>query len=394
MPQSSAPLDLGEEQVLFFRARRGHLVPPGAATPAAAARAILGAQSQQVPPSLLALSARTRGRPTAAALAAALETAPRELVRTWGQRDTVHVYDAASEWADVVTARGDWVISGRRGLMPPEPLVAKARKALQSAGRPLTRRDLFPMIPKAYLRAVQERVGAGDAAMRFAAGRALWRLALDGDACAAGKVGAEQFYAARTDWFPDLPWPSGRPDAPAAAVRLTGRYLATYGPATPADVAHFFGARVSSAREWLARLAKGTPLIEIRCGDRKGLVARAADATDLRAKPPRAAAAWPPRLLPLWDCLLMGHADKSWTAPDEAVRKAVWRKAAFVAAVVMHRGRIVATWSHARKGRRLSVTVETLPPWKAAVTAGVKRDAQDVAAHLGLEGADVSIGKA
>ncbi|MBZ0268130.1 winged helix DNA-binding domain-containing protein, partial [bacterium] len=179
-------------------------------------------------------------------------------------------------------------------------------------------------------------------------------------------------------------------EASAAAARLASRYLATYGPATPADVAHFFGARVSSAREWLALLAKETPLLEVHCGDRRQLVAHAEDRKDLCAEPPRATSAWPPRLLPLWDCLLMGHADKTWTAPDEAVRKAVWRKAAFVAAVVLHRGRVVATWSHTKKGRRLAVTVETLPPWKAAVAAAVKREAQAVAAHLEREGADVT----
>ena len=64
-------LELDEEQVLWFRARRGHLAAPGATDPADAARALLGAQSQQLAPSLWALAMRTRGRPTAAEVASA-----------------------------------------------------------------------------------------------------------------------------------------------------------------------------------------------------------------------------------------------------------------------------------------------------------------------------------
>ena len=70
-------------------------------------RAIIGAQSQQLSPSLLALSQRTAGRPTAAALERSLLEMPRELVRTWGQRGTVHVYAAADDWALVVYLASD-----------------------------------------------------------------------------------------------------------------------------------------------------------------------------------------------------------------------------------------------------------------------------------------------
>ena len=81
MPRPSR-LELTEEQVLCFRARRSHLAGTGARSPLAAARAILGAQSQQLSSSLLALSLRTRGQPTAARLQSLLFRSPRRLVRT------------------------------------------------------------------------------------------------------------------------------------------------------------------------------------------------------------------------------------------------------------------------------------------------------------------------
>ena len=52
-----------EEQVLYFRPRRGVPAAPGAPDTAAPARAILGAQVQQLPPAMPALGLRTGGRP-------------------------------------------------------------------------------------------------------------------------------------------------------------------------------------------------------------------------------------------------------------------------------------------------------------------------------------------
>ena len=130
-------LRLTEDQVLFFRAKRGHLAGPGATSPVAAARALIGAQSQQLAPSLLALSLRTKGRPTGRALETQLFEAPRKLVRTWGQRDTLFLFDAEQDWADVIAAREEWRPRGLGGKMPPEATLAKALEALVEADEPL-----------------------------------------------------------------------------------------------------------------------------------------------------------------------------------------------------------------------------------------------------------------
>jgi hypothetical protein len=90
-----------EEQVLYFRGRRGLLAGPGADDPVVTARSLLGAQAQQPGPGMLALSQRTKGRPGVAAIRALLSRkgrrAPR-LVRAWGQRETLHIYDPR-DWA-------------------------------------------------------------------------------------------------------------------------------------------------------------------------------------------------------------------------------------------------------------------------------------------------------
>ncbi len=170
------PLELTEEQVLFFRARRGHLAGPGAPDVAAAARAILGAQSQQLPPSLLALSLRTAGRPAATEVKERLLGPGCELVKTWGQRDTLHVYDP-TDWADVVSARERWAPGGRRGVEPSEELLDTVRGILAEAGGKVTRKDLFEVLPASYVAEAAAKLGPGRPALQLAAGRPLWVLA-------------------------------------------------------------------------------------------------------------------------------------------------------------------------------------------------------------------------
>jgi PAS domain S-box-containing protein len=312
-------VSVSEEQVLWFRARRGHLAGPGAADVTAAARTVLGAQAQQLPPALLALSLRTKGRPAAKEIESRLLEAPRTLVRTWGQRGTLHVYDP-DDWSAVIAARRAWGTGGRGGPMPSAATLSKARKAMHAADRPVTRGDLISVPPASYVRALAERAQAANMdARRLAASRLFWCLAESGEACLAHNVGSERAYATRRHWFPDLGWPKATPSPEGSARDLARRYLAVHGPATATDIAHFFGARVASTRRWLAEL--DDELTAVTCGDRTGLVALTEDVRDLRKKPPTTAKDWPVRLLPLWECMLMAHGDKSWTMPDDDTRR-------------------------------------------------------------------------
>lgn len=384
----AARVEVSEDQVRSFRAQRNHLTGAGAPDLRSAAATILGAQAQQLYPALLGLSMRTKGRPTAAAVQAQLTDAPRSLVRTWGQRDTLFVY-APDDWPLVVAARRHWAQSGRAGPTPTAAAVAKALAKVQALDRPAMRSDLLGIAPKSFVDALRER--AEEAKMdvqRLAAGRLIQRLAWLGETSIADIGGRERSYAARADWFGDLEWtapsdpePSAATEAAARALAL--RYFAVHGPATAQDVGHFFGARQSEVRQWLADLAPA--LTPVRCGDREGLLARSADVDLLRKPAPGTATAWPLRLLPQWESLLMAHADKSWTVPIESERKQIWRKAAVVAPVVFARGQAVATWSMKRTKTRLDITVEPLSSWRKSHAAAVKREALAVAAHYEIE---------
>jgi uncharacterized protein YcaQ len=252
----------------------------------------------------------------------------------------------------------------------------------------VTRADLEPLVPPEYVEVLRERAEmARMDPVRLGAGRLIWRLAGRGDACVAEKVGAEQTYAARGAWFPGHPWEAPPPEE--AAIRLTRRYLGLHGPATPQDVAHFFGTKVSHARAWMTALAG--ELVEVICGERTGLAALGEDAGAMDVAPPRTLLEWPVRLLPLWDTMLMAHADKSLAVPNAADGREVWRKAAYVAATVVARGRIVATWTMKRRTKRVEVGVAPLLGWSSRLLPSVRREAKALAAHLGVLEAEVAV---
>jgi len=377
-------LKLSEEQALFFRSRRGFLVE-GASTVAQCARDILGLQSQQLAPGLLALSQRLNTRPTAAELQDHLFAESRDLVRLWGQRDTIHIYDAQASWALISSARQQWSPGGRRGPLPSTESQQSALDLALAKGLVL-KKDFLPLIEPQYLKELDPRIGDDGARANFASGRLVWLLSLDGQLCLGEKQGSRQIYATRRLWFPKLEWPDSGTDPLSACVALTRGYLKVNAPATVRDIAHFFGAKVSTARQWLEVLAAEGELMCIECGDRRDLVALVCDETDLQVKPGRGAGAWPVRLLPLWDTHLMSHRDKSWTMPHAREHPLVWRKAAHVSSVVLARGRVVAVWKMQRRGRRLNFELHPLSGWKnSAHRKGFVLETEAVARHLEMQ---------
>ena len=399
------------EQALYFRAIRGHLAGPGVAGDAAEsalqiARTMVGVQSQQLGPSSYGVCIRARQRPTAAAIKSALMTSERKrVVRTWAQRETLHLLDPV-DWPVVVAARAHWANAGRRNLPPTEADLASALAFVTTSERLVTRSDLTDELSDTFMATVRPHIEKNakylfktpptdaeldEAIRRFCAGRLLWQLCNLGLLSAADKIGREQAYAPRAQWFPDLAWPELDPDD--ANRQLIRRYLAVAAPATAQDISHFFNARMSHVKRWLGQLAD--ELVAVECGAKKGLLALRADA-ELLQRAISADVDWPVRMLPMWDGMMMTHADKTWTLPDTSEHKLVWRRAAVVAPVVLVRGQIVATWRHKLKAKRVDVTLTKLKGWAnaeaergATLMAAVQAQADDLAAHLDLPEAAV-----
>jgi hypothetical protein len=380
---SDREISITEAQALAFRARRHHLLGPGAEDPAAAARAVLGIQAQVLAPALWSLAMRCAGRPPASVCEDLLEGSP-ELVRTWGQRGTVHIFDAPAHWACAVAAFRHWTIGARPGPQPDEHTIAAAAARIRELARPVTRSDLFDLIPGESLALMVERVGPGTPALRGAAGRVIWALCRRGDLSIHTTVDGEQSYILRGDRYPDLEW--SEPSEREAGLMLVRGYLAANAPATVQDVAHFLGCRVAQARRQLEAL--DAEIVAVACGGRGGLLALAADAADLARRPP---SAWRPRLLPKFDTMLMAHRDKSWTVPDADDRPRIWAKAAQVNATVLDRGRLVGTWRHTALKRSVKVEITPLSGWVDGLERALAKEAGEFALHLGRPGAEVHL---
>lgn len=371
---------LDAASVRYQRSLRAHLAGPGAERLPVAAGAVLGIQAQQEKPARHGVSLRVKDAPPSTAVERAIQT-DRSLVRVWGQRDTLHLY-APEDWPLVIAAMPTWPKSGRKGAMPSDADCAAVLEALVSAGQPLRQAALFDAIPRRFVEQAAAHPAGAKKPERFAANRIVWSLARRGALSIHGKQGSENLYVAREVAFPDLDFDVPEPDA--AAATLARRYLETFGPATPADLAHFFGARVKDAKRWLARFDE--ELLEVECEGRKGLLLLASELDAYRAAAPKPnSAAWPLRMLPLWDAQLMTHADKSWALVSPEESKAVWKKAAMLAPTIWSGGKIVGTWAQQTKRAVLRVTVTPLSGWRTPFEAKAKREAMRLAAHLEVD---------
>jgi hypothetical protein len=131
-------------------------------------------------------------------------------------------------------------------------------------------------------------------------------------------------------------WLHGRPfvDEPAALEFVVRRYLAAFGPASISDLRAW--SHVSVAR--LRPVIDAIPEVVHLRDDRDRDLIDFADA----ARPPADVPA-PPRFLPMWDSVLLGHADRSRVLPDE-YRSAVISRNGDVLPTFLIDGRVAGLW--------------------------------------------------
>jgi hypothetical protein len=158
-------------------------------------------------------------------------------------------------------------------------------------------------------------------------------------------------------------------DVLAARTELVRRYLAAFGPATRADIADWSGLRVG---DFAAALDALEPLR--RFHDERGR-----ELLDLpRAPLPAPDTPAPPRFLPKWDNVLLGHADRRRVISDEH-RKRVVGSNGDVAPTFLVDGFVAGIW-RLEKGR---VAVEPFEPLPRAARREVDEEAARLQAWLG-----------
>ena len=107
-----------------------------------------------------------------------------------------------------------------------------------------------------------------------------------------------------------LPCTAAADDGPAAIAQLVRRYLMAFGPATMADISQFTILKRSVLRNVVESMSDvvavggpdGSQLIDVEGGE---------------PLPDAEAATLPPRLLGMWDSVLLAYEDRSRVIPDE-----------------------------------------------------------------------------
>ncbi|WP_041785408.1 winged helix DNA-binding domain-containing protein [Rhodospirillum centenum] len=345
---TGVPLAVGLPQALAFRLARQHLVLP-ADDPVSVARTLLGAQAQVQSAAVLQLRARTAGFPDAV-LDRALYT-DRTLVRLWAQRSTLHL--TARDDLGLILALRRLYAGGyhrwyaREGLEPDQVdrLVTAVAEAV--AAGPHSRMDLSRLLtPRlgAWAQPWLEHSWGGIIKLAAALGHVC-----HGPARTEGEAGVEALFVSLPRWVDLPPVPEGR----VAMAALLRRYLAVYGPAGVGDFRKFTGLPGAAVPQAFADL--GPELLPVDLAGRRAFVL-AADEAALRTAEPE-----PGHLtaLPLFDPWLLAHADTGQYL-DDRHRKAVYRTAGWISAVVLRQGRVVATWTHRRTAAGWCVTVQPL----------------------------------
>jgi hypothetical protein len=201
----------------------------------------------------------------------------------------------------------------------------------------------------------------------------LARAALEGVLCVVPGADNEETYVLLDERVPA----SKLPDRDDALAELARRYLRGYGPATPADLAAWSGlGRREADSAWRA--------IE---GELAEVTAPAGPMWVLRPSSRSVAAAIrspaPVRLLPAFDTLLLGYADRTPLVPARYARR-VNAGGGMIRPTILTDDGVVGTWSLRRdRDRTPRVEVDPFARLRPGVRDDLDREVRSVARFIG-----------
>jgi Winged helix DNA-binding domain len=283
-------------------------------------------------------------------------------VRTWCMRGTLHLLPAedldgllsAISPADV---RFAWRWLERRAGLTGE----RARLVADTAYQVLKRDGALTR--RALMAAVSAEVGFET---KSAAAGVVFLNGLLGRVCFGPAKGAEPTYAALDDWL-------GRPihlQATPDHVALARRYLHGYGPATPPDLAAWWGLTLGQARAAWAGL--NDELTELQV-DGQPVWLLAADARALAQPAPTGPTV---QLLPAFDTYLLGYANRELAVPKR-FQKHIFHGGQVVPAVMVD-GLAAGTWRYEQRGKQMRIAVTAFAGFSRAERDLIAAEAEDV----------------
>ena len=163
-----------------------------------------------------------------------------------------------------------------------------------------------------------------------------------------------------------LPCTVAADDEPAATAELVRRYLTAFGPATVADLSQFTILKRSALREVVESMAD---VVAVAGPDGAQLV----DVNGGGPRPEAEMATLPPRLLGMWDSVLLAYADRSRVIPDE-YRQHVIRRNGDVLPTVLVDGLVRGVW----RASTDAIEIRALEPLDDATLNSLDEQARDL----------------
>ena len=165
-------------------------------------------------------------------------------------------------------------------------------------------------------------------------------------------------------------------DPPTSVVALVRRHLAAFGPATAADIAAWSGVAVGRLRPGIEALDAEGALWH--GGDERGRAL--IDLVD--APRPPASTPAPPRLLPMWDSVLLAHQDRTRVISD-ADRALVIARNGDTLPTFLVDGRVAGTWwADPGPGGRTTISIEPFRQIDRVARVALESEAERLAAFV------------
>ncbi|KAJ3167325.1 hypothetical protein HDU88_002245 [Geranomyces variabilis] len=331
------------------------------------------------------------------------------LIRIWGQRATLQIYDTA-DWPNVCAAVGAGIIQNRITSVRSGNVTGRDSTSELSAARETV----------SALLAQGKIVAATDFVKLGFSPKLVYSVFM---CCTVEGLGARQDHGAGTVSLlaprsvvapeEEYPWRTvSTLDALAEAAR---RYFKTYGPAMEEDFRYYMGVSARPSKEAVAvLLATGeistvivspspdAPAVETPTAGKPkkakaaGAYYIASSSLPMLLQPVPDVSQWPPRLLYRFDPLLLAHVDKSFWIPAEH-KSTTWTKNGIILPTVLIGGRVTGTWTLVQQKKSssssssseqavMSFTVIALPGfplYEGEVAKALERQARGIAGFLG-----------
>jgi hypothetical protein len=360
------------QQVSVWRMVRHHLVERAAPERVLeVAGDLIGIQAQVLSSAELALWARVQNLPPGAL--STLLWKQRALVKTWSMRGTVHLF-VASEFPQIAAAlRARYHITGawlKYLDIPSVEVVTTIMMGIRSAldGRSLTREQLAAEVASATGLPQVEPI------LRSGWGELLKPAAYSGYLCF-GPNQEQNVTFVRPDQWIGVAWQEYDPAEMLTAIAR--RYLATYGPATHQDFAHWWGGRFF--REVRAAFHQlGDEITEVTIEGRRAwaLTAMVEQIEDVPPPPPA-------RLLPGFDAYVIGTLPHLEHVLPASLKARISRQSGWISPVLLARGQIAGVWRHEKRGKRVVVQIAPFGPLDAALKPAIQEEAERLGIFLG-----------